>query len=269
MIVRAADPDLWRNVGWDEDPNHFLDFGVKEYGEYPFAALPRELGAAVEKFGLETLRRNGMLPWRAAEMFGDLRRTFEGFKRGSRPTALRTPCCTRGALVHYMQDANQPLHATMNYDGLLTGNNGIHSRFERDLFERFEPASGDSSRRARTRSAQPRDAAFDALLASNQLVDAILKADTEAVAREGRLRRRLFREVVREGASDSRTAARRLRSRARASVIIGAWERRGPSGTGDRRRRDRSRESKKPQPDTAGRRSSNRRCSNGRRTASV
>src|SRR5262249_40862374 len=60
-IMRVLDPDLWRTVGWDEDHNHFLDFGAREYGAYPFAALPREYDAAVEKFGLATLRRYGTL----------------------------------------------------------------------------------------------------------------------------------------------------------------------------------------------------------------
>ena len=51
VVLRVTDPDLWRNVGWEDDPNHFLDFGVTEYGAYPFEALPREYGAALEKFG--------------------------------------------------------------------------------------------------------------------------------------------------------------------------------------------------------------------------
>src|ERR1700745_2343504 len=83
VIIRSVDPDLWRNVGWEDDPNHFLDFGVREYGDYPFTALPRDRDHAVEKFGMATVRRNGMLPWRVQEMFGNLRRAFEGFKRGT------------------------------------------------------------------------------------------------------------------------------------------------------------------------------------------
>src|SRR5215831_18140467 len=83
IVVRVVDPDLWRNVGWDEDPNHFVDFGAREYGTFPFEALPRDLDAAVEKFGMATLKRNGMLPWRANELFGNLRRTFESFTRGA------------------------------------------------------------------------------------------------------------------------------------------------------------------------------------------
>src|SRR5579872_3265545 len=75
IVIRATDPDLWRNVGWDEDANHFINFGVREYGEYPFTVLPRDLGAAIEKFGTATIKRNGMVPWRVSEMFGNLRRT--------------------------------------------------------------------------------------------------------------------------------------------------------------------------------------------------
>src|SRR2546426_763013 len=77
IVVRAIDPDLWRNVGWDEEPHHFMNFGAPELGDYPFTALPRELGAAIEKFGMATLRRDGMLPWRAQELFGNLRCTFD------------------------------------------------------------------------------------------------------------------------------------------------------------------------------------------------
>src|SRR5215210_6939311 len=77
MVMRVVDPDLWRTAGWEDDPNHFLDFGVKELGTFPFAALPREYGAALEKFGQSTLNRIGRLPWREAEEFGNLRRAFE------------------------------------------------------------------------------------------------------------------------------------------------------------------------------------------------
>src|SRR5256885_13983074 len=77
MVVRVVDPDLWRSVGWDEDPNHFVDFGAKEYGAYPFPELPRDLDVAVEKFGIVTLKRKSMVAWRAGEVFGNLRPTFE------------------------------------------------------------------------------------------------------------------------------------------------------------------------------------------------
>ena len=70
---------IWRVAGWEDGPNHFVDFGRPDLGPYPFAALPRDYGAAVEKFGLDALKRIGMLPWREAEEFGNLRRAFDGF----------------------------------------------------------------------------------------------------------------------------------------------------------------------------------------------
>jgi hypothetical protein len=52
IAERSVDPDLWRTVGWeDEPPNHFLDLDHEPYGRYPFDALPREYDRAVEKFG--------------------------------------------------------------------------------------------------------------------------------------------------------------------------------------------------------------------------
>lgn len=180
VVIRAVDPDLWRNAGWNDEPNHFVDFGMTELGPYPFAALPRDRDAAVEKFGGRIMERVGFLPWREAEMFGNLRRAFDGFARGAAyatsDTILFAPIAG-----HYIQDAHQPFHATNNYDGQLTGNTGIHSRFERDLIERFE------TRLTLTPSAphgiaNVRDFAFDALLDSYSNVDAILKADSAAAA---------------------------------------------------------------------------------------
>src|SRR5262245_53132925 len=83
VVIRSVDPDLWRNVGWEDDPNHFVDFGDPMMGPYPFTGFPRDYSAAVEKFGARELRRLGMLPWREAEEFGNLRRAFESFEKGS------------------------------------------------------------------------------------------------------------------------------------------------------------------------------------------
>src|SRR5213592_3355785 len=87
IVARAIDPDLWRTAGWEDDPHHYLNFGVREFGDYPFTALPHEYGAAVEKFGMAALKRDGLLPWRLAEEFGNLRRAFEALKRSATSAA--------------------------------------------------------------------------------------------------------------------------------------------------------------------------------------
>jgi len=224
IVIRVKDPDLWRNAGWDDDPNHFVDFGMKELGEYPFTALPREYGAALEKFGASLLARIGRLPWREAEEFGNLRRGFEGFRQEGQYSQGDVVLFSAVA-AHYIQDAHQPFHASHNYDGQLTGNTGIHARFERDLIERFEsrltlkPA-------APTAITNPRDAAFDILLASYQLVDPILRADTAAAAGKETYDDDYFekffakvRPILEQRLSEAITAT--------AGIIIGAWDQAG------------------------------------------
>jgi hypothetical protein len=221
LVVRVVDPDMWRNAGWEEDQNHFLDFGVKDFGPYPFTALPREYGAAIEKFGMATLKRYGLLPWREAEEFGNLRRAFEGFASNS-PFAPTDTVLFAAAAAHYIQDAHQPLHATNNYDGQLTEQNGVHSRFETALFERFA-AKLTVNPGPVSPITNPRDVAFDVLLASYQLVDPLLKADKEAIAGKDTYDDDYFdkffarvRPMLEKRLADSVTAT--------ASMIVGAWE---------------------------------------------
>jgi hypothetical protein len=224
LVMRIVDPDLWRNIGWEEDPNHFVDFGAKEYGEYPFKELPREYGAALEKFGLATLKKNGTLPWREAEEFGNLRRAFESAGRGS-GFGGGDVILFSAVASHYIQDAHQPLHATDNYDGKATGQDGIHARFESALFDRYEDKLTINPPAMKS-IANPRDAAFDALLDSYKLVERVLAADKDAARDKDEYDDdyfdKLFAKVKpileqRIAASISATAA----------LIAGAWEQAG------------------------------------------
>ena len=220
LVLRVVDPDLWRQVGWEDDPNHFLDFGVEQYGTDPFSALPRDYAAALEKFGSATLRRNGLVPWREAEEFGNLRRAFEGFKRRS-SYAPADVVLFAAVAAHYIQDSHQPFHATSNHDGQLTGNHGIHMRFERDLIERYQPRLRLSPAAPKA-IANARDAAFDALLSGYRLVPAVLQADKEAVAGKDTYDDAYFERffgkvqpILEQRLSESITAT--------AGVIVGAW----------------------------------------------
>ena len=180
VVEHAADPDLWRVVGFeDEPPNHQIDFGVDDYGPYPFVALPREYDAAVEKFGVAIVRRHGLLPWRTMEEFGNLRRIFQGFTRNQLYVGGNAVLFA-STLAHYIQDAHQPLHVHNNYDGQLSGQSGLHSRFESELFERFESRMTITPAPARI-VGNTRDFIFDVALASFQLVPQILEADRSAI----------------------------------------------------------------------------------------
>lgn len=175
IVEHAVDPDLWRTAGWmAEPPRHFLDLDA--YGPYPFSRLPRNYDAAARQFGEAFVEKNGTLPWRTAEVYGKLVEAFGQKASYSRPNIR----FFASVLAHYSADAHVPFHAVLNYDGQLTGQWGIHARFETELFERYG-AKLTVSPRAPVPLANPRDLIFDTLLASFPLVQPVLDADRAAV----------------------------------------------------------------------------------------
>ena len=176
FVERAIDPDLWRNAGYEEEsPNHFLDMDA--YGPHPFKDLPHEYDAAVKKHGQAFVTRNGTLPWRAEEMY---RKLVEAFTQ--KASYSRDNIKYFAAWVgHYVGDAHVPFHAALNHDGQLTGQHGLHSRFETELFERYRDKLNVSPGPVVTVK-NPRELMFESLTASFTFVQTILDADKRAIA---------------------------------------------------------------------------------------
>jgi len=227
IIERSVDPDMWRTVGWEQEPpNHFLDMDYAPFGPYPFEALPRDYTAAVQKFGKEVVHTQGLLPWRTAEFYGNLQREFESLKRQPAPGYASDNIVLFAAIMaHYVSDGHVPLHSVMNYNGQLTGQDGIHSRWESELFERNRSRLTIAPAAAKGVN-NPRDFMFDVLLASNRATANVLESDTKAAA---------GREFYDDGYFDAfakgtlPTLERRLNESitAVASMIVGAWEQAG------------------------------------------
>ena len=223
IVERAIDPDLWRNVWEEEAPNHFLDIDHEAFGPYPFAGLPRDYADAVQKFGRDFVHQQGLLPWRTSEFFGRLSREFESLKRAPPPGyAVDNIVFYSAVLAHYVSDGHVPLHAVINYNGQLTGQDGVHSRWEGELFERNRTALNIAPAPLKPVTV-PRDAMFDVLLASNRLAASVLEADRTAAAG-----REFYDDVYFDafGKATLSTLERRLNDSiaAVASFIVGAWE---------------------------------------------
>jgi hypothetical protein len=227
IVERAIDPDLWRNVGWEEEPpNHFLDMDFAAFGPYPFAALPRDYDVAVQKFGKDVVHEQGLLPWRTAEFYGRLQREFESLKRQPPPGYATDNIVLYAAiLAHYVSDGHVPLHAVVNYNGQLTAQDGLHARWESELFERNRGRLTIAPPAAKPIT-NPREFMFETLLASNRASANVLESDTKAAAG------REFYDDAYFDAFASGTLPlleRRLNDSiaAVASMIIGAWEQAG------------------------------------------
>ena len=223
LVEHTIDPDLWRTAGFvEEPPRHFID--IDAYGQYPFAELPREYDAALKRYGAETLTKNGLLPWRAAEVAGRLRRAFEQVPKDPQdaPTDVKF---FSTVLAHYISDGHVPFHAVVNYDGQLTGQNGIHLRWEDELFTRYHQKL--AVRPAPIRSIpNMRDFMFDTVLAGFQLTASVLDADRTAIGARDEYDDRYFetffsasRPILERRLGESVTAV--------ASAITSAWDQAG------------------------------------------
>ena len=92
---------------------------------------------ALKKHGIDELTQNGLVPWRTHEIAGRLIRGFEALHKNG-PYAHSDIRFFSSIIGHYVADAHVPLHAVLNYNGQLTGQTGIHNRWEDELFVRYQ-----------------------------------------------------------------------------------------------------------------------------------
>ena len=172
IAAHSIDPDLWRRSDESESNRHYIDIDM--FGAFPFRELPHQYDQAVRKFGAEKINKAGIVPWRIAEMVDSL---AHAMKAGDKALILRYT----SAVAHYVEDVHMPLHTATNYNGQLTGNDGIHSRYERWMVEAHKKKV-----LANIKPRTPRkingivDTVFDWVLDSYVWVDNLLLADTRA-----------------------------------------------------------------------------------------
>ena len=128
ITEHAIDPDKKRYVDSLEAPRHFFD--ADHYGKRPFMAMPVKWKEATKKYSADTLKKYGTVPW---EIQYQYYRLVDAFKRHDTTDILKTSA----NLGHYIADAHVPLHLTMNFDGQLTHQNGIHALWESRIPELF------------------------------------------------------------------------------------------------------------------------------------
>jgi hypothetical protein len=225
IIEHSVDPDEWRVVGLSgalggESANHQLDLDALDDAP-PFRNVPRDWNAFVAKYGLERANRAGRLPWRTQEIYDRLVATFKDIGKPTAPYAADNVRYLAAVLSHYVADAHVPLHATANYDGQMTNQRGIHSRFETELAVR-SVANLKLAPVTVGPTGSVRDFVFDTLRESQSLVTPILEADRRAL--DGRESYDdVYFAAFAKGARP--ILERRLgdASSAVASVIVSAW----------------------------------------------
>ena len=132
VVERAIDPDTWRTAGFDEEePNHFLDLDWEGYGQYPFNGAAARLHRGGRQVRPRPHRGDGNAAVAGRGVSRQPAPRVRGVRAPRRRSAQFDIVFYSAWLAHYVADAHVPFHAVVNYDGQLTGQNGIHAASSR------------------------------------------------------------------------------------------------------------------------------------------
>jgi hypothetical protein len=126
---KAVDADRRRYSQKNEAHKHYIDIDYYSV-DSPFVVMPRFKKDAIDKFSIDTIDKYGILPWHINHCYYEL---IEAMKTKN----VNRLIFLSADLGHYIADANVPLHSTLNYDGQLTNQHGIHAFWESRLPELF------------------------------------------------------------------------------------------------------------------------------------
>ncbi len=173
--AHVTDPDTRKGSTPGESDKHYID--IDYYPEFLAGTLPRSRAALEALYSPAIVLGEGVLPWAIDKAESTLTQQFQA----SNWTAA---ALTIADLCHYVGDANMPLHCAVNYNGQLTGNTGIHSRYESSMISTYL-SQLDTPAMTVVYYPSPLDAAFDVIAASWAGVAPILAADNAARAAAG------------------------------------------------------------------------------------
>ncbi len=158
-----------------ESIKHYID--IDDYPEFFSGTLPHDYATMVANYGQSRVDNNGTVPWAILASYQALVTDFQA-------EDWTSAVADAADLGHYIADSHQPLHVTKNYNGQLSGQYGIHSRFESTMtgYHLSELVPGPQTGAA---VANPLEAVFDWIDVVYPGVQAILDADQVATDAAG------------------------------------------------------------------------------------
>jgi hypothetical protein len=170
MVRNAPRPDIRRNQDSTEATKHFID--LEMYGDSSAWKMPMQWDAAVRVYSRDTLLKYGYLPYLIMMVKDSLTNSFRSNNKDS-------ILYFAADLGHYIGDANVPLHTTVNYDGQLTNQRGLHSLWE-SMIPEMELENYDlSSKHKAGYLPHPEQQLWEAIRQSYSLIPQLLQQEKE------------------------------------------------------------------------------------------
>ncbi len=169
IISRSIDPDYRKKDDPSEPNKHFID--IDFYKEFLDGKMIRSYDSLLTIYPDSTITKMGLLPWATISAYDNLVEAFK-FKN------IEQIILYSSDLAHYVGDGHQPLHTTLNYNGQLTSQKGIHFRYEIEMFDKNINVFDEKFLDMRTVYINNKlDYIFDYITESNSYVDVIFSAD--------------------------------------------------------------------------------------------
>jgi hypothetical protein len=198
LINLKGAPGLPASMGWFKADSSFLEahasdadgYPYRDYSDTSFGAgqwqhflildwypnfhhLPHNLDSVLMLYDSVTVKKSGTNPWATKWWLDSLTAQIA---RGDTENAKESA----SLLGHFVADGHCPVHATANYNGQLTGNTGIHSRYESWMLNGTYGDSISVIPEFPHYILSPVDTAFDYTFYALTFADSIMKADDYA-----------------------------------------------------------------------------------------
>lgn len=170
LVRHSVRPDQRRFKDNQEAPRHFID--LEAYGEGAANSMPQSWEAAIGKYGRDSLLRWGYVPYQVMHTQADLVRAFKNRDADS-------IIFFAADLGHYISDAHVPLHTTLNYDGQLTNQKGLHALWETVVPELLLTSFRLQEPGVARYLKDPEQAIWEAVRSGNRLLDEVFSTEVE------------------------------------------------------------------------------------------
>ena len=214
LSAHGSDADNRKRTDHTEGIKHYID--IDGYDDFINAhRIVEGKDEAINKYGQDFIKKNGTLPWVTDSTYHVLVSQFKA-KEWSKVLL------TSADLGHYVGDGFMPLHLTINYDGKLTGQTGIHSRYESKMISLYF----DSITVKHSRLHKVKDVSryvFDYMYNNYQYKDSLLNADTYAFEKANHEYNGIYYQTLWVKTKDFTTKMINGASKSIAELIKKAW----------------------------------------------
>jgi len=178
IITHSKDPDYRKKEDPTEANKHYID--IDFYKEFLDGRMIYSKDSLIKIYGIDEVEKQGILPWATQATYSKL---VDAFKSDEKEKII----LYASDLAHYVGDGHQPQHATLNYNGEITNQKGIHFRYEIEMIDRYLPELENMLEKREPRYVKNlKQHIFDYITESNYYCDLILSADKFSYEHSGK-----------------------------------------------------------------------------------